>query len=72
MFMYPGGKVHEAYMEPIWDRQDPGGPHVGPMKLTIWVCTSMTSHIEDHCNVYYYGIERKYADQEYIMIHWIN
>ena len=26
----PDNKVHEAYMGPIWGRQDPGGPHVGP------------------------------------------
>ena len=24
------------FMGPIWDRQDPGGPHVGPMNLAIW------------------------------------
>ena len=24
-------------MGPIWGRQDPGGPHVGPMNLAIWV-----------------------------------
>ena len=24
-------------MEPIWGRQDPGGPHVGPMNFAIWV-----------------------------------
>ena len=29
-------KVHGAYMEPTWGRQDPGGPHVGPMILAIW------------------------------------
>ena len=23
-------------MGPIWGRQDPGGPHVGPMILAIW------------------------------------
>ena len=22
---------------PIWGRQDPGGPHVGPMNIAIWV-----------------------------------
>ena len=37
MFGYPDGKVHGADMGPIWDRQDPGGPHVGPMNFTIWV-----------------------------------
>ena len=29
-------KVHGANMGPIWGRQDPGGPHVGPMNLAIW------------------------------------
>ena len=24
-------------MGPTWGRQDPGGPHVGPMNLAIWV-----------------------------------
>ena len=23
-------------MGPIWGRQDPGGPHAGPMKFAIW------------------------------------
>ena len=29
----PDSKVHEDYMGPTWGRQDPGGPHVGPMNL---------------------------------------
>ena len=29
-------KFPVANMGPIWGRQDPGGPHVGPMNLTIW------------------------------------
>ena len=29
-------KVHGANMGPIWDRQDPGGPHVGSMNFVIW------------------------------------
>ena len=33
----PDNKVYGANMGSIWGRQDPGGPHVGPMKLTIWV-----------------------------------
>ena len=32
----PDSKVHGANMGPIWGRQDPGGPHVGPMKFAIW------------------------------------
>ena len=32
----PDNKVHGADMGPIWGRQDPGGPHVGPMNNVIW------------------------------------
>ena len=32
----PDSKVHVANMAPIWVRQDPGGPNVDPMNLTIW------------------------------------
>ena len=32
-------KVHGAIMGPIWGRQDPSGPHVGPMNFAIWVVT---------------------------------
>ena len=34
---YPDSKVHGANMGPIWGQQNPGGPHVGPMKFIIWV-----------------------------------
>ena len=33
----PDSKVHGANIGPIWGRQDPGGPHVGPMNFAIWV-----------------------------------
>ena len=36
---HPASKVHGANMGPIWGRQDPVGPHVGPMNLAIWVVT---------------------------------
>ena len=32
----PDNKAHGANMRPIWGRQDPGGPHVGPMNFAIW------------------------------------
>ena len=32
----PDNKVHGANMEPVWGRQDPGGPDVGPMNFVIW------------------------------------
>ena len=31
--IYPDSKVHGANMGPTWGRQDPGGPHVGPIEL---------------------------------------
>ena len=34
---FPHSKVHGAYMGPNWGRQDPDGPHVGPMILAIWI-----------------------------------
>ena len=33
----PDNKVHGANMGPIWGRQDPGGPHVGPTNFTVWL-----------------------------------
>ena len=33
----PDSKVCGDNMGPIWGRQDPGGPHVGPMNFAIWV-----------------------------------
>ena len=37
----PDSKIHGANMRPIWVRQDPGGPHVGPMNFAIWEVLSM-------------------------------
>ena len=51
----PDSKVHVANMVPIWGRQVPGGPHVGPMNFAIWVwsrkwkptfCFKSTLHID--------------------------
>ena len=46
----PDSKVHGANMGPIWGRQDPGGPHVGPMNFAIWdtFCDSQWSVKTDH------------------------
>ena len=37
----PDSKVHGTNMGPIWGRQDPGGPHVGPMNFASWVVAFM-------------------------------
>ena len=34
---FPDSKVHGAIMGPIWGRQGPGEPHVGPMNFAIWI-----------------------------------
>ena len=34
---YRDSKVQGANMWPIWGRQGPGGPHVGPMNFATWV-----------------------------------
>ena len=32
----PDSKAYGANMGPPWGRQDPCGPHVGPMNLAMW------------------------------------
>ena len=39
----PDSKTHGANMGSIWGRQDPGGPHVGPMNFAIWVVWHQTA-----------------------------
>ena len=36
LWFIPDSKVHGAKMGTIWGRQDPGGPHVGPMNFAFW------------------------------------
>ena len=39
--VYPESKARGANMGHIWGRQDPSGPHVGPMNLVIWVVSGL-------------------------------
>ena len=39
----PDSKVYGVYVGPTWGRQDPGGPHVGPMNLAIGDCLGSES-----------------------------
>ena len=44
----PDRQINVVNMGPIWGQQDPGGPHVGPTNLAIWVMIStecLTIHI---------------------------
>ena len=44
-------------MGSTWGRQDPGGPHVGPMNLAIWVfITKDVYSIEIPVKTYLYGV----------------
>ena len=36
--IYPDSKFHRTKMGPNWGRQDPCGPHVGPMNFAICLC----------------------------------
>ena len=38
-YAYPDIIVYGANTGPTWDRPDPGGLHVGPMNLIIWIYT---------------------------------
>ena len=42
---YPDSKVHGTNMGPIWGRQDPGGPHIGPMNFAICVDLLLSRHL---------------------------
>ena len=43
---HPDNKVRVADVGPNWGRQDPGGPHAGPMYFVIWA-VSPTEWIYD-------------------------
>ena len=38
---HPDSKVHGTNVGPIWGRQDPGGPHVGPVNFVICAMISL-------------------------------
>ena len=48
----PNSKFHGANMGPIWGRQDPGGPHVGPMNFAIWDYSSMAPKLNMVLSIY--------------------
>ena len=44
----PDSKVHGANMGPIWGRQNPGGPHVGPLMAHWTLLSGMSIHLHNH------------------------
>ena len=45
----PDSKIHVANMGPTWGRQDPGGPYVGPMNLSIRVSFPIYLNLSTIC-----------------------
>ena len=41
----PESKVNGANMGPIYGREDPGGPHVGPMNFAIWAAFHLAAYV---------------------------
>ena len=58
----PDSKTHGANRGPIWGRQDPGGPHVGPMNFaireSIGFPSPKVSNSELACFLFYQSVER--------------
>ena len=52
-------KVRGANMGPIWGRQDPGGPHVGPMNFAIRAvnCVYIICVVNSVADGTYYAID---------------
>ena len=60
--IYPDSNVDGDNMGSIWGRQDPGGPHIGPVNFAIWVVLyGVSSEVFDYSTI------AKFAD-----IHVIN
>ena len=53
----PDSKIHWANMGSSWDRQDAGGPHVGPMDFAIWEPLKSESGHDAH--FVYYNCDNK-------------
>ena len=56
----PDSKVHGANMGPIWGWQDPGGTHVGLMKLVIWAQCQLRS-LPSSLKTYWVWVELSWA-----------
>ena len=52
-------------MGPTWDRQDPGGPHVGPMNFAIWDMCQISHELSyrEVTQMYWHFYCSKYAKE---------
>ena len=66
--------VRGANVRPIRGRQDPGGPHVGPMNFAIWACIVfvLSNDIEDQCIFHLAQMFSAWSIKEFEIIHFRN
>ena len=69
----PDSKVQGANMGPIWDRQDPDGPHVGPWTLLSGIVYYIHAHrnrrgfsTQDIVAITYIELMKSNAPHQYI------
>ena len=53
----PGSKVHGVIIGPIWGRQGPGGPNIGPMNFATW------AHLQPGLNIWLQWIGQRLQDE---------
>ena len=66
----PDSKVHGTNIGPIWGHQDPGGPHVGPMNLAIWVVLKGRQHKQT--TVYFHKASKRFMRLRHECLNWRN
>ena len=70
-FPFSDSKVHGANIRPTWGRQDPGGPHVGPMNLAIWELTDICNFLKMTCNSKCSGTRYTYGAIHYMIDNFV-
>ena len=66
----PDSMVYGANMGPIWDRQDPGGPHVGPMNFAIWEHLCNHNEVSQQGSGNFSALEIKWTQANVILFYW--
>ena len=71
----PDSKVNGANMGPIWGRQDPGGPHVGPMNFAIWaIVQEFTLLVKHDTGIHWFAYTWAYFENniKHSALNWIS
>ena len=67
----PDGKVHGTNMGHTWGRQDPGGPHVGPMNFIAGNGCNFSFEKFKHMFYWYRAFLLKLSYREYYIASWM-